>query len=416
VQSWMTEVMGLLQHARQSAPSVGHNRPRVALDMSVLAGDVRAGIWRVCDELFARLISSQRLDIRTIYRRGQKAAVAKWLSDKGLAATPVWPLGRPSNHADILVSPFGVAPRRWLADPRIMHAHFVYDLIGVYHPEFFNADSAKRVVAIMQSLRTDSLVFAISESTKRDLLRFRPDLTEQQVRIVPLAAGPQFKQCEDEARIAAVRQRFGLRPTAPYMLSVATLEVRKNLHRVIEAYIQHRQQNKSSELQLVLSGFSGWKREKLDAALANAGHWRDDIIVTGFVDEKDLSPLISGATCFTYLSLYEGFGLPILEAMACGTPVVAADNSSIPEVTGDAAILVDANDVSAAASAISQVVTDATLRRRLSAAGLARAALFDWDRSADIVINALIETQRAHSLRPSPKIGGLSQTIFRRRS
>ena len=155
----------------------GKPAPRVALDMYVLAQGVKTGVYRVCDELFTRLARSPRLDVRLFYRNGDDAKAASYVAERQLTAPRFQAAeGAPSSDADILLSPFGVAPTHWLLDHQLLHAHFIYDLIAINRPDFFSAEAAAEVQNIVDSLDEDTVIFAISEFTKKDLLAARPDL------------------------------------------------------------------------------------------------------------------------------------------------------------------------------------------------------------------------------------------------
>lgn len=377
------------------------NRPRVALDLYVLAQGVKTGVYRVCDELFPRLAQASWFDPCFLVRRGDEVAARAYLTDKGLQGRVCD--ANPSECADILISPFGVAPSTWLADDRVLQAHIVYDLIAIHRPDYFSREAAEEVRNIMSSLDEHTVVFAISEYTKKELLHHRPDLRPEQVTVIPLSAGPWFKPCDDAAERARMRAKYTIPPDVPYVLSLATLEIRKNLDQVVRAYVAFMEQHPGSDLHLVLAGMSGWKLEKLEGALAAAGPWRGRIVLTGFVDDADLSALYSDALCFVYLSRYEGFGLPPLEAMACGTPVICANNSSLPEVVADAGLSFDADDVPGVARAIEQLVGSTELRADLSRKGLRRAALFSWDRCSDIVAETLLASHAAYAALPAHK-------------
>lgn len=374
---------------------IAAGRPRLALDMYVLAQGIKTGVYRVCDELFPLLAKSDRVDTRLYFRPGDQAKVPS-LTERLNA--PLHSAPHPSDDADILLSPFGVAPSEWKLDRTVLQAHVIYDLIAIKHPDYFSTEGAVEVRRIMESLDEDTVVFSISEFTKADLLTFRPELRAGQITVIPLAAGERFRPCGDGAARAACRAKYGIPPGVPYFLSLATLEIRKNLDHVILALVSHLEQNPESDLHLVLSGMSGWKLEQLHRALGAAARWRHRIVLTGFVEDADLSALYSDALCFAYLSRYEGFGLPPLEAMACGTPVICADNSSLPEVVGQAGLLFNADDVSGVAHAIGRIAASPALRQSLSEAGLARARLFDWQRCADLIIDTLVvayESRRA---------------------
>jgi glycosyltransferase involved in cell wall biosynthesis len=176
-----------------------------------------------------------------------------------------------------------------------------------------------------------------------------------------------------------VRARYGI-GDKQFVLGVGTLEPRKNWPALIRAWAQLRRERRLSH-RLVLAGGKGWLTESIFDA-ADASGFRSEIVFAGFVADDDLPALYSAADVFVLPSLYEGFGIPVLEAMACGTPVVCANNSSLPEAAGDAALLVSAFDEQGLADAIRQLVEDAGLRSRLTERGWAQASRFTWQAAA----------------------------------
>lgn len=398
------------REARTPMESVGLPRKRstspcVALDMYVLGQGVKTGVYRVCEELFRRLAKCKEFDIHYLLRSPTQAASLDYLQANGMNQERVSENeSNPAQVCDILLSPFGVAPSGWQKDLGVLHAHIVYDLIAIRRPDLFTHEASSEVKRIMDSLTTNTLVFAISEYTRQDLLDYRQDLSPDQVVVIPLAAGEQFVPCTDLDAIAKAKMRYSIPIEAEYVLSVATLEVRKNLNRVVDAFALYMDNHPASKLYLVLAGMSGWKLESLGQSLSNAGRWRDRIILTGFIEDGDLSAIYSSALCFIYLSQYEGFGLPPLEAMACGTPVICANNSSLPEVVGDAGVLINSNDIQAAAEAISQLCSSIQFRSELSSKGIVRAKMFSWERCEKIVTQSLKQFVISKSANVRPAI------------
>lgn len=388
------------QTNRKEVPAVkkSDSRPHLALDMYVLGQGVKTGVYRVCDELFLRLAKHRDLELRYLLRDATSAGSQTYMSHHGIQGECVSEaLAEPSRIADILLSPFGVAPESWRADKNLVHAHIIYDLIAIRRPDLFTAEASQEVHNIVASLTDKTCIFAISEYTKKDLLDYRDDLLPEQVTVIHLAAGEQFSPCQSREEMESVRLRYKIPQGVPYILSLATLEIRKNLNRVIEAFSLYMEKNPNSEMHLVLSGMSGWKLESLESALAKSGKWRNRIILTGFVEDGHLSALYSDALCFIYLSQYEGFGLPPLEAMACGTPVICANNTSLPEVIGDAGILVGADDIRATCDAITEIETSPELRKNLALRGIERSKKFDWDKCADTVLSTLLANMKKAS-------------------
>jgi glycosyltransferase involved in cell wall biosynthesis len=212
--------------------------------------------------------------------------------------------------------------------------------------------------------------------------------------VTPEGVSALFVPVRDPARLQAVRQRYGI--ARDYILSVGSLQPRKNLVRLIHAYVNLRRRDDDVDHQLVIVGKKGWLYQDIFRA-ARESPFVEDIIFTGYVPEEDLPALYSGATVFVYPSIFEGFGLPVLEAMACGVPVITSNSSSLPEVVGEAAILVNPYDERAIEVALRQVVWNAELRRELSERGLRRAQQFSWRRTAELTVRAYEEVVRSRA-------------------
>jgi glycosyltransferase involved in cell wall biosynthesis len=252
----------------------------------------------------------------------------------------------------------------------------IHDLIPLDHPEWFNP----RFVALYKWLMPRLVaqlqhVIAISEFTKLRLIEhFQIDPVK--VSVVPNGVDSAFRPCPPE-RVKEVRKRIGL-GEKPYVLCVSSLEPRKNLKRLLDAWarLPHALHN---EYQLVLAGAKGNAAVFGDAGLEDPP---PNAMFTGYVAQEDLPALYSGAVLFAYPSLYEGFGLPPLEAMACGVPVVTSGTSSIPEVTDGAAITVDPKNLESVTEGLRELMTNESLRSSLAERGLRRAAQLSWDTTA----------------------------------
>jgi glycosyltransferase involved in cell wall biosynthesis len=235
-------------------------------------------------------------------------------------------------------------------------------------------------------VRVAAHLMADSDATRRDLIRHYgadPD----GITVVHPGVDPAFRPITDPNRLAAARARYGI--GLCYVIHVGTLQPRKNVGPLLDAFEQLDTAElpvPSSELQLVLAGKVGWLADDLVARVRDFG---DRVLLTGHVAQEDLPALISGARALVMPSLYEGFGFPVLEAMACATPVVASTASSLPEVAGDAALLADPQATDALATALQRVLTDSELRDELRARGLVRARAFTWERAARLTWDVL---------------------------
>jgi glycosyltransferase involved in cell wall biosynthesis len=227
---------------------------------------------------------------------------------------------------------------------------------------------------VPHSVKRADRVIAVSEATRRDLIEFY-QTPPAKISVIYHGVSPEFRPVQEKERLRAVRYKYGL-DQRPFILSVGTIQPRKNYQRLVQAFASINQ-----PLSLVIAGSEGWNCDDVYREVERLG-LDDRVYFPGFVAEEDLPVLLSAATLFGYPSLYEGFGLPVLEAMACGTPIVAANQSSLPEVVGDAGLTVDPTDVAALATAITRLLDDPSLRERLSAAGLAQAAKFTWPTTA----------------------------------
>ena len=254
----------------------------------------------------------------------------------------------------------------------------IHDLSFEHLPETFNRRSRAQLrFTVRRSARRAARVLALSEHARLDIIstyKIAPNL----VTTIPIAAPTHFRPVEDEYELQRVRQTYGI--NGDYILSVGSIQPRKNLTRLLSAYAHLRRTRPEGSLpQLVLVGKRAWLYRETLKAIEKL---ETGVIVTGYVPETDLPALYSGALCFVYPSSFEGFGLPPLEAMKCGTPVITGDRTSLPEVVGDAGVLVNPFDMDAIASAIATMVDDSSFRSRLRIEGLNRARTFDWRETA----------------------------------
>ncbi len=297
----------------------------------------------------------------------------RWLTILWYRANlPLW-IDRWAGRFDLFHSPDFVLPPLASA-PGLLTVH---DLSFMKHPDGALPklrDWLLRVVP--KSVSRAVHILADSESTSRDLQELL-HVPAEKISVVGAGVEPRFHPVTDEAVRAAVRRKYNLPEN--YVLGVGTLEPRKNFTGLIAAFNQIAAD--APELHLVIAGGKGWLYEPIFAA-AEASPARERIHLIGFVADDDLPALYSMARVFAYPSFYEGFGIPILEAMACGTPVITADNSSLPEVGGDPVLLVDADDIDTLAQSILLVHTTDHFRERCVPKGIERAAQFTWERAA----------------------------------
>ena len=295
---------------------------------------------------------------------------------------------RPANHLVRVPAALPLALRS--AGASLVHVNYVlppvcpcrgvttvHDLSYLIFPQ--DAPPRDRLVLgalLRRSARQAAAVIAVSENTRRDVVR-RLRVPEDRVVVIHEAAPPGLRRVTDAAELARVRQVYGL--AERYVLAVGNVQPRKNLPRLVDAFAAIHQEGLAG--QLVIVGQDRWRSS--DVAQGVEAHGlAGQVVFTGYVPDGDLSALYSGAAALAYPSLYEGFGLPVLEAMTCGAPVVTSSVSSLPEVAGDAALLVDARDTSAIAFALRALLGRPELAADLRERGFKRAALFSWQRAA----------------------------------
>lgn len=288
--------------------------------------------------------------------------------EQWLLPAELWPL-----RLDLLHSPDFIPPLRFRG-PSVITVH---DLAFLIYPEILTRESARYYGQIDAAVERANRIIAVSESTKKDLMTLL-GVPEAKITVVYEAAESVYRPIPREEAERKVKELFGLE--LPFVLFVSTLEPRKNVPTLLRAFriVKDRYHN---GLKLVLVGKKGWLCSQI-FDLVDALKLRDDVVFLGFVPGDKLVYLYNTASLLAHPAIYEGFGLPILEAMACGLPVVASNIASIPEVAGDAALLVDPMDEEALADAIRRVLRDSELARTMRARGLERAKSFSWRKTA----------------------------------
>jgi glycosyltransferase involved in cell wall biosynthesis len=258
----------------------------------------------------------------------------------------------------------------------------VHDITFTLHPEWFPWRARVSFAALAPwSSRAATRVLTVSECSKRDLVR-KYALSPSKVTVTPLAADPRFRPATPR-EVGQVGGRLGL--TSPYLIHLGSIHPRRNIDNLLDAFTEIARE--MPDLSLVLVGRVESPCESVTPLITSRA-LEGRVIHLGYAAEEDLPALLSGAEAMVYPSLYEGFGLPVLEAMACGTPVITSNVSALPETAGEAALLVDPRSREAIAGAMRAVLTEAPLHRRLAEAGLRRAAEFSWRRTAEATLGA----------------------------
>lgn len=370
---------------------------RIGIDVSLVPGQASGG-GQYASQLSRALAAIDHVNSYVLYpvfyyivhpdfpladlRTAANMRVAhRWLSPKLVQF--LWRQDRSERFKELLLGNVDVvhsttfcAPRFALGRKRLVVT--IYDLSFVTYPEFHlpaNVEHCLRGTKLAIE-RADALI-AISESTRRELIE-EMGAPPERIVVTPLASGRGLQRVSDPARLDAVRRRYEL--PERFVLFLGALEPRKNLPRLLEAFALLTPAQRR-DFQVVVAGAQGWLNEAVHEQVQKLGLGAS-VHFAGYIEPADLAALYSLAAVFAYPSLWEGFGLPVVEAMACGTPVLTSNVSSLPEVAGDAAVLVPPTDVDAIAEGLGRLLEDSALRADLAERGPRRAAQFSWERCA----------------------------------
>jgi glycosyltransferase involved in cell wall biosynthesis len=263
----------------------------------------------------------------------------------------------------------------------------IYDLIPLTAKQYVPPILTNYFNEILESINYDKdWAICISEYTRQEFCDYT-GMSLNRTTVMPLAADEHFQPVLEQNLIREACQRYKI-PQNPYFLCLASqLELRKNIPHLINSFIKLLQEKPNLEVNLVLIGTLRYASKEMSKLMEKVPQFKERIIITGYVPDEDLSALYSGAVAFVFPSLYEGFGLPVLESMQCGTPVICSNATSLPEVAGDAAILVSPTDEDELCQAMLNLLTDSALQQDLRQRGLERAKQFTWSKAADKVVD-----------------------------
>ena len=289
-------------------------------------------------------------------------------------------------RADLFHSPHYVLPLM----SRVPCVATIHDCIHLLFPKYLPNRFALYYARFMlrQAVRRSTVVLTVSEASRADILRFYPETPPERVRVIPNAIDDAILTPPSAEETQRVHERYQIQ--GRFVLYAGNIKPHKNLERLIQAFGQVKARPGFEDVKLIIIGDEIQRYGSLRRSVETAGV-RQDVRFFGFVPDATLAVLYRTAHVFAFPSLYEGFGLPPLEAMACGTPVITSRISSLPEVVGDAALLVDPYDTTEIARALERLLSDDTLHAELVTRGRARASEFSWDRSVRAVLSVYHE-------------------------
>lgn len=394
---------------------------KILYDVEQLMKEVKgahSGIFRVADELFRRLANHQDIDLYPLVtdKRGDLLYYLQSIGHEDLYAKALFmpklkktTKGHSFFHRimgkfafiryakkynarlknyDWYFSPASaISPIVYKSDINV--ALFVHDLIPIVRPDLTTNDKFNNKYRWWMKSASPDLIFFNSESSQNDFLNFRCDFDKSKTSVTYLAADNKFKKLEDINQINKAKAKYGI-DSQQYILALSDLGKRKNFPHLIRSFIRFLENTNAHDVKLVIAGPKRDSYNDIILTINDYEHYKNNIILTGFIAEEDVATLYSGASMFIYPSLYEGFGLPILEAMQCGTPVICSNNSSLPEVAGNAALYISGLDEEETASAIERLFSDANLKKDLSHKAINRSAQFSWKTCINNIVEKMI--------------------------
>ena len=392
------------------------NKIKVIYDLEVIGNSYKnnqTGVYRVAYEIFRRLTSRQ--DLEVLYSnfnfnndKKMNSKVQAFISENKILTEPAnscervrfLPLRKEKFFRKIYnklgISDYKISYNKEMDTANIYHSLYypihkslakypdikkivtIHDLIPVLFPQYnSNTELLENTV---RSIGEDNFAICVSENTKKDLINYAPYLDPEKIFVSFLAASPElFYKCDDKEKFAQIQTKYHIPDR--YFLSVSTLEPRKNIDHVIRCFIKTIIENKIDDLCLVLVGDKGWDFDKIFNEYDDAKDFQNRIIITGRIPDEHLASIYSHANSFYYMSFYEGFGLPLLEAMQCGTPSVVSNVSSLPEVVGDAGVLLNPEDEEGLVTNMWKLYSDEIYRNELSQKSIEQAKKFSWEKT-----------------------------------
>ncbi|MDR2883512.1 MAG: glycosyltransferase family 4 protein [Deferribacteraceae bacterium] len=291
---------------------------------------------------------------------------------------------------DLFISPVHKVPDEVARAKNIEKYTILYDIAPFVLADYNKGSGEGWLRELVYSMNKRDRYFSISEHTKSDFLDFLPQIDSKQITVIPLSTGVSYKVERDKSKVAKVKAKYNIPTDKRYIFSLCTMEPRKNLIFAVKNFVRFVRESEIDDMILVLGG-GHWAEfiDKLREVVNDLGDSSRYMQHIGYVDDEDMNTLYSGAEFFVYPSLYEGFGMPILEAMKSGCPVICSNTSSMPEVIGKAGITVDPTDDAHFVHALKKMYYDSAFREQCVKRGLAQAKLFSWKRAVDIMTNTI---------------------------
>ena len=293
---------------------------------------------------------------------------------------------------DVYFSPYEIIPQEAAKDKNIKRFLFLHDVIPLILEDLYNEInlSSEWFRRLLKSLNSEDYYFSNSQSTKNDFIKYAPALTPEKISVAYLGANENFYKVTDDEKIRSIKEKYNIPQDKKYIFSLCSLEPRKNLIFAVKNFIEFIKKNNIEDFVFVLGGGQVKQfQPKLEKEISNLKEFKNKILKIGYVADEDLSALYSGAEIFVYPSIYEGFGMPVLEAMQCGCPVITSNVSSLPEVIGSAGIQINPENDNELIKAYEKMYFDKNFKEECARESLKRASQFSWEKCVNIITDEI---------------------------
>ena len=372
------------------------NKLKIAFNCDVLLDGLhdntnRTGIYTVAYNIAKILLNREDIDIYFYTYRTIDIELREYLIEI-LENKYIQIISKNSNiwfYIDIYYSPAHAIPNFIIDDYKHIKKYITqHDIIPVIFPEYYPDYDEKSWlhIVLQQSVRDNNYIFTVSENTKTDLIKYNPEFNSKNITVSYLGKDDRFKPKNIE-NCKNIINKYNIPQNKKYIFSLCTIEPRKNLIRIIRSFFKFLEKNSINDMTFVLGGPNS--EDFIEKFNTEISEYKDKIIKIGYVADEDLPYLYSGAEWFVYTSQYEGFGLPPLEAMACGCPVIVSNNSSLPEVVGDAGIMIDYDSDKQHIEAYERYYFNEEYRKEMAQRGLERSKLFSWDKCVNEMLRVM---------------------------
>lgn len=364
----------------------------------------RTGIFFVSYNIVKLLLQDDRVDLYICCRREiRKQIIDFFLNEYNCyIQQKIFIEGDDLSHISIFLSTVFTPPEYVKSFPKITCFTVIHDVIPLLFPQYFEANTYNSWFdKLVRGINKNDFYFAVSEYTKQDFIKYIPAIDDQKITVIQLAPDNRFYPQKDNIELQKIKCKYKIPSKKKYIFSLCTLEERKNLIRSVSAFISFIEKNNIEDLVYVLGG-GAWDIfiGRLEKDVPNYQKYADRIIQAGYVADEDLAVLLSNAEWFVYTSQYEGFGMPPLEAMQCGCPIVVSNNSSLPEVVGNAGIMIAYDSLEQHIQAYESYYYNSELKERNAQEGLSRAHQFSWTKCIDTIVNKMIEVEQSKRQKP----------------